>query len=169
MLARGYDVTAVDLCPGPSRYLSGFRFILGDFNSLRLEPGFDVVVACSCIEHIGLAGRYGSKEDADGDLKAMRAITGLLSPNGLLFLTIPVGIDAVMKPYHRVYGTGRLPKLLEGFDVVSSRFLVKEPWGPWSESSMNATLQNPVDVRRYALGEMILSLGSSASRGGRMN
>ena len=159
MLALGYDVTAVDLCADASKYLGGINFILGDFTRLDLNSGFDVIVACSTIEHIGLSGRYGSTEDPDGDLRAMAAIHRLLNPDGLVFLTVPVGRDTVVKPWHRVYGRERLPELLAGFDVMHSRFLVKKPWGPWNVATSDAALRFPVDERRYALGQMILRKG----------
>jgi SAM-dependent methyltransferase len=156
MLALGYDVTAVDLCEDLSRQVAGFRLLLGDFNALEIGPGFDVVVLCSVVEHIGLSGRYNSGEDPDGDLKAMRKIHSLLGPGGQLFLTISVGQDVVHRPWHRVYGRMRLPLLLEGFDIVQSRFLLKEPWGPWRECDEKTALKHPPQIQRYALGEMIL-------------
>jgi SAM-dependent methyltransferase len=156
MLALGYDVTAVDLCEDLSRQVAGFRLLLGDFNALEIEHGFDVVVLCSVVEHIGLSGRYGSPEDEWGDVKAMRKIASLLNPDGLLFLTIPVGTDAVHRPWHRVYGRKRIELLLEGFESLQSRFLVKEPWGPWREVSRDVALDVPADPVRYGLGEMIL-------------
>ena len=164
MLALGYDVTAIDLCPA-APLVTGFEFIAGDFLELDLRPGFDVIVACSVVEHMGLAGRYGSREDADADLKAMRKIAGLLAAGGQLFLTVPVGLDALCKPWHRVYGRQRLPRLLEEFDIQRYRFLLKpEPWGPWREGSADAALDYPVDARRYALGEMILSRREDAGK-----
>ena len=156
MLALGYDVSAVDLSIGLSKQIAGFKFIMGDFKEITLDSGFDVIVACSTLEHIGLSGRYGSQEDEDGDLKAMRKIAALLEPDGLLFLTVPMGTDAVYKPFHRVYGRQRIRLLLEGFDVVKSCFFVKEPWGPWRRANQDVALDFPADIRRYALGEMLL-------------
>lgn len=161
MLAMGYDVTAVDLCEDLSRQVSGFHFLMGDFNALKLESGFDVIVLCSVVEHIGLSGRFNSGGDSDGDLKAMRKIQELLGPNGQLFLTIPVGEDVVHGSWHRVYGPERLPRLLNGFEVTKSRFLIKEPWGPWNECNREAALAYPRDIQRYALGEMILERRST--------
>jgi SAM-dependent methyltransferase len=156
MLALGYEVAGVDLLEDASRYLDGFRLVIGDFNEIILNEAFDVIVACSTIEHIGLSGRFGSGEDPEGDLKAMRKIASLLSPDGVVFLTIPVGVDATYKPWHRVYGRRRISQLLDGFEVVAKRFLVKSPWGPWRETSEDNALEVPADIRRYALGEMIL-------------
>lgn len=157
MLSLGYEVTAVDTSADPTSIIEGFRFVPGDFNEFPCDQRFEVIVACSVVEHLGLDGRYNSKADADGDLKAMRRIHGLLQPSGKLLLTIPVGRDAVHKPWHRVYGQERLPKLLEGFEVVRSRFLEKEAGGAWFATTEEKALDTPVNIRRYALGEMILA------------
>ncbi len=158
MLANRYDVIGIDLNPAVSRQIGGFTFISGDFNQIDLQPGFDVIVSCSSIEHFGISGRYGSLEDPDADLKAIRKIRVLLARNGLVLLTIPVGIDAIHRPWHRVYGAKRLPLLLGGFTVEKSRYLIKQPSGPWFESSREAAINFPVDPRRYALGEFALRL-----------
>ena len=156
MIAMGYEVVGIDLGNQLAGIVAGFRPIAGDFNQLDLDSEFDVVVACSSIEHFGLSGRYGSGEDPSGDLKAAQKILRYLVPGGLFFLTTPVGRDAVHKPWHRVYGRQRLPQLFQGFEVVNQRFLKKDPWGPWREVSQDAALDYPVEVRRYALGQWIL-------------
>jgi SAM-dependent methyltransferase len=156
MLALGYDVTAIDIASDLSKQFAGIRFIWGDFTTELLEVRFEVIVACSTVEHIGLSGRYGSVEDPDGDLKAMRKICDLLEPDGLLLLTVPVGIDGVFRPYHRVYGRQRLGRMLEGYDLVKSRFLLKEPQGPWRAANREAALDYPGSAQRYALGEFLL-------------
>jgi Caenorhabditis protein of unknown function, DUF268 len=156
MLALGYDVTAVDLSEDISSVLSGMKFHYADFMKMELETGFDVIVLCSVVEHIGLAGRYNSREDPEGDLKAMRKVLQLLSPRGQLFLTIPVGKDSVHRPWHRVYGRERLKQLLDGFEVIQSRFLLKHSWGPWHLAEEEVALSFGPDVQRYALGEFIL-------------
>jgi len=156
MLSLGYDVTAVDSSADPTTVVDGFRFVRGDFAEFSSNGRFEIIVVCSVVEHFGLAGRYNSKADADGDLKAMERVRALLEPTGRVFLTIPVGQDVVHKPWHRVYGRERLPKLLAGFEVVQSRFLQKMPGGAWFSTTQEQALDIPVDLRRYALGEMIL-------------
>jgi len=156
MLARGYEVTCVDLDAKILTELNGFHFVKGDFNSVELVPEFDVIVACSALEHFGLAGRYGAAADRDGDLKAMSKVRSLLSPRGEAFVTIPVGQDAVHMPWHRVYGPERLPRLLQGFTIKDSCFWTKNPWGPWYETTLKHALDQPVSIHRYALGQFIL-------------
>lgn len=156
MLTHGYDVTCVDLDATITNELQGFRFIKGDFNQIELLPDFDVIVACSAIEHFGLAGRYGSVEDPDADIRAMTKIRSLLSSSGQAFITVPIGSDALHMPWHRVYGRERLPLLLSGLTIQESRFWAKDPWGPWRETTLAHALDRPVDLQRYALGQFLL-------------
>jgi SAM-dependent methyltransferase len=156
MLALGYDVTAVDLSDDTSHVFSSLKFHFGDFQELSCNHGFDVIVLCSVVEHIGLSGRYNSREEPDGDLKAMRKALELLNPDGQLFLTIPVGKDVIHRPWHRVYGQERLKSLLDGFSVLQSRYLIKKPWGPWYVADEGKALSVGRDIQRYALGEFIL-------------
>ena len=164
MLARGYDVTGVDLDASITTAVNGFGFVCGDFNAIELVPGFDLVIACSAIEHFGLAGRYGSKPDEDADLSAMRKIHALLAPSGQMLLTIPIGTDVVHRPWHRVYGPERLPLLIDGFTVTEARFWAKAPWQPWYETTMQHALHQPVVLQRYALGQFVLTKAGSAQR-----
>jgi len=160
MLSLGYEVTAVDTSADPASIIEGFRFVRGDLNEFPCDQRFDVIVVCSVLEHVGLAGRYNCQADDDGDVKTMHRIKSLLEPSGQLLLTIPVGRDVVHKPWHRVYGSERLPKLLDGFKVIRSHFLQKTPNGPWFSATREQALSTPIDVRRYALGEMVLQLAS---------
>jgi Caenorhabditis protein of unknown function, DUF268 len=160
MLALGYEVTAIDPWDDPSTIIKGINFINHDFNETEIAGPFEVIVLCSVVEHIGIGGRFNSGDDSDGDLRAMTKVGQLLRNDGQLFLTIPVGADAVFSPWHRVYGRERLPRLLRGFDLISSRFLSKEPNGPWRLVSQEQALDAPQDIRRYALGEMILQKSS---------
>jgi hypothetical protein len=162
MLALGYDVTAIDLWDDPSTIIGGINFIHDDFNATKIGGLFDVIVLCSVVEHIGMHGRFNSEDDSDGDLSAMKKVAELLRADGQLFLTIPVGADVVLSPWHRVYGRKRLPLLLQDFDVMSARYLMKEPNGPWGVVTREAAMDAPFDARRYALGELILQKSSGA-------
>lgn len=131
---KRFNVTAVDLTPVEWPYAHpGLRSIKGDILKLSLpEDHFDVIVNCSTIEHVGLAGRYGVTEDfPDGDLEAMRRLGRLMKKDAAMLLTIPVGQDAVFKPLCRIYGSGRLPRLLEGYDIEKEDYWVKNKKNQW--------------------------------------
>ncbi|NNF55474.1 MAG: DUF268 domain-containing protein [Acidimicrobiales bacterium] len=88
-----------------------------------LPPGrtFDAVVLLSTIEHFGI-GHYsgGPEPDEDADLAAMKLVAKLLSPNGLLSLTVPYG-PAEVNELERIYDLERLQRLLEGWDILDAR------------------------------------------------
>ena len=158
MVALGYDVVGIDIGDLPYQ-LSGFTFRQADFLVADFrERSFDVVVLCSVVEHAGLAGRYHQADNPDGDLQTMQKVARLLKPGGIVLFTIPVGVDLVFAPWHRVYGRQRLPRLLEGFTVRKSRFFVKKPGGPWCETGELQALDFDSRGRCYALGEYVLQL-----------
>jgi hypothetical protein len=76
----------------------------------KSDEKYDAVFSYSSIEHSGL-GRYGDDLNPNGDIEAMMYIHKLLQPNGLCFLGIPVGTDAVVWNAHRIYGKNRLPMI----------------------------------------------------------
>lgn len=79
---------------------------------------FDAAFSISSFEHDGL-GRYGDPLNPDGDLAAMARMKTVVKPNGLLFLAVPVGCDALVWNAHRIYGPVRLPMLLSGWEALA--------------------------------------------------
>jgi SAM-dependent methyltransferase len=131
---RGYEVTALDMLPYDIYWRHpAVKFAVGDVLSIDLpEEHFDVVMNCSAVEHVGLAGRYAVKNQRDfGDLEAMQAMRRLLKPGGMMLLTVPCGRDAVFAPYFRVYGEQRLPQLLRGFELEKQEFWLKDAADRW--------------------------------------
>ena len=122
------------------------------------EARFDVIINCSSIEHVGLAGRYGSKEVLDGDLYVMDRMKHLLKiPEGIMILAIPVGKDSIISPFHRVYGSKRLSMLLKGFSVVKKEFWSKrDGLNIWTQVSEEEALSVQPSKSFYALGLFIL-------------
>lgn len=152
---RGFDVTAVDL--GAVAWAFRHRrlaFVQGDILDLPLaSASFDLVLNCSTVEHVGLAGRYGVTESrTDGDLAAMARLRSLMKRGALMLLTIPVGTDAVFPPWHRVYGPERLPRLLEGFSVEHREYWLKDAQNRWVESGESDALGAPSREQLYGLG-----------------
>eukprot|EP00041_Stephanoeca_diplocostata_P017398 m.349306 g.349306 ORF g.349306 m.349306 type:complete len:176 (-) comp20687_c0_seq12:502-1029(-) len=108
------------------------------------NKGFDVAFSISSFDHDGL-GRYGDPINPYGDIEAMRIARCLLKPGSLLFLTIPVGPDAVVWNLHRRYGAVRLPHMLYGWEVVD---VVGWSWAKLSAAADWRRSYEPVFVLR---------------------
>lgn len=159
---RGFNVTAVDLEPVHWPYVHpAMRFIRGDILKLPLpKEHFDLVINCSTVEHVGLAGRYGVTESRpDGDLEAMARLRELMKPGAVMLLTIPVGRDAVFAPLCRVYGRERLPRLLEGFVVEKETFWVKDRENRWVQADKETALDFEASAGSWDPLQNIYALG----------
>lgn len=155
----GNQVIAVDLLPEDYPFApDGIDYVQGDFNEVDFERGsFDQILNCSSIEHVGLAGRYGSSDEPDGDLQAMEKMADLLKPGGDMVLTIPVGLDALYAPDHRIYGSQRLPRLLERWDIQEESYWAK-PAGPRFEPvPRERALAEEGSASYYALGLFVVT------------
>ena len=154
----GNDVVAVDL--EPEQYLfhpHRIEYVRGDFNQLELEPeSFDQIINCSSVEHVGLAGRYGSPDEPDGDLHAMQKMATIVKPDGDMILTIPVGRDAVYAPNHRIYGEARLPRLLEHWEIREESYWAKPTNERFEPVSREQALGEQGTASYYALGLFVV-------------
>ena len=154
---RGLHMLATDRIAAPWSFEHpDFMFVQGDAFALGLAPrSLDLIINCSTVEHLGL-GRYGDPLDTDADLDGMQRLRDLLSPSGVMLLTIPVGVDTVMPKLHRIYGRQRLPRLLAGFSIAHCEFWVKNQANRWSLADEQAALSLPPTLHSYALGCFVL-------------
>ncbi len=170
---KGYRVVAVDLEEQRfTWYHPAVEFRAGDFLKLDLPKNhFDVAINCSSVEHVGIPGRYGiTEEQSDGDIEVMRRLAEVLKPGGILLMTAPCGQDAVMAPWHRVYGPQRLPRLLAPFGIEKECYWVKDSANRWVESTREDALayvprhdpRNPLGCS-YALSCFVLRKASPSS------
>jgi len=159
LVSLGFEVTGIDLRPYIQYTLDNFSFINDDFSRIQLlDLTYDLIVLCSTVEHIGLLGRYENRDDQDGDLLAMKKVFRLLKPKGVCLLTIPIGQDGIYTPWHRIYGKERLPKLLDQFSIIESRFFIKKNNMKWSISNLEDALIFKGSGSKYALGQFVLSI-----------
>jgi len=86
-----------------------------------VEP-LDFAWSYSSFEHDGL-GRYGDPLNPFGDLESIARVQCLLKKDGILFLALPVGNDAIEWNAHRIYGPLRLGLILSNWmllDVIGA-------------------------------------------------
>ncbi len=164
----GARVLAIDLMPHDMPCLDPrLEFRQADLMTLNDgEMRFDLVLNCSTVEHVGLSGRYDTVEAPDGDLEAMAKLRRLMKHDGHMLLTLPVGHDAVVRPLHRIYGTIRLPRLLEGYEVVESSFWRKDARNAWIPCTREEAIAEKGHERYYALGAMVLRVAPPAAKCG---
>jgi len=152
---RGFDTIGVDLLDKERPFLlPTLRFINGDILKLDLPHNhFDLIINCSTVEHVGITGRYNvQEEDENGDLAAMQRLRQLMKPEGVQLLTIPIGVDVVWRPLHRIYGKLRLPLLLHGYRVLSTACFIKDRYNRWVLTNENVAYDIETAPTVYGLG-----------------
>jgi len=153
---RGHDVVALDRSSPALEYAhERVTHVQADILDRPLaDRRFDQIINCSSIEHVGLAGRYGSSDRLDGDLEAMSILRDRLSPGGRMILTVPVGQDLVCAPLHRIYGATRLPRLLEGYAIDEEQYWAKT--ATWEITDRESALATRGSRSFYSLGLFVL-------------
>jgi SAM-dependent methyltransferase len=132
---KGFQVVGLDLQDQNFAWSHpSFRFVREDLFKVGFpKEHFDMVINCSAVEHVGLAGRYGVDENQpDGDLEAMQRLRSLLKPDGIMLMTAPCGRDMVCAPFHRVYGAERLACLFRGYILEEENFWMKDGENRWA-------------------------------------
>ncbi|MGH9445650.1 MAG: glycosyltransferase, partial [Terriglobia bacterium] len=111
--ALGFESWAVDIRE-PVIKFPGVRFLRADIRSSPFDAeSFDVVIALSTIEHIGLIFYENANLDEEGDAHALHEIHRVLKPDGVLLLTVPFGRRG-RTHWYRVYDHAALEELLAG-------------------------------------------------------
>lgn len=154
---RGHDVVALDRLPVAGNVEHpGVRRVVADILDRPLAgERFDQVINCSTVEHVGLAGRYGSSDAPDGDLEAMAVLAERLAPEGRHIATVPVGRDMVCAPQHRIYGERRLSRLLEHHRVIEEQFWCRDA-DAWRPATKDSALSVEGSRSFYAIGLFVL-------------
>ena len=83
--------------------------------------------------------------NVEGDLEARKRTKNLLVPDGLLYLSMPVGREKVVFNVHRVYGVNLMPLLLEGWETVAQFGFSPESFTN-NQNGMHGTPYQPVYV-----------------------
>lgn len=157
---RGHDVVALDREPPALDYdHPSVRHVRADILDRPLAgQTFDQILNCSSVEHVGLAGRYGSGHQPDGDIEAMAIMASMLKPGGRMILTIPVGRDSIWPPLHRIYGEQRLPRLLEPYEEAEAQYWRKDAaTRHWRRAERAEALAVEGSEAFYALGLFVLT------------
>lgn len=129
----GWEVWGIDFRDFKYKH-PNFHMVLEDIRKTSFPDNFfDAVYAVSTIEHIGLSGRYGlSREDLDGDIKAVNEISRITRDDGTILCTVPWGKAKVIKPLQRVYGQVELEELFKGLKKREAKYYSQQLDGYWN-------------------------------------
>jgi len=152
----GFIVDGIDLLPSPCIY-NGVNYIENDFLLQKFNKPYDIVILCSTIEHVGLKGRYGSPDIKDGDLRTLKKIKTILTPNGVLILTIPYGEEKIIMPLHRVYNknSNLLKYAYDNFQIFMEEFYKNNSENIWIKCEESDARKTPSTENNYALGSFV--------------
>lgn len=141
----GYEVTGIDLRDYPYKHsMPGFNFIKGDIfeNSSDMEC-FDLIVAISAIEHVGLRVYGGSFQRDDKSL--IKIFSQVLNPKGYLFVTVPYGMEYKEIDWLRIHNDASLDRLFSPeFNLLKTNVFTipkSKHWHGYSEKVWCGLLQ----------------------------
>jgi SAM-dependent methyltransferase len=151
-LPKEVELNSLDLNDKPIKN-PGVKFTVGDIRkTIYPSDYFDIISCISTLEHIGVAGRYGSDDDPDGDIQAMEEMKRILAPDGIILLTVPYGIKDIL-PINKLYNKERFSRLFRDFSdrkVVYKKYFKK--YGLWlTVDEEEAAKTDMIDDRWYAI------------------
>lgn len=95
------------------------------------EATFDVVIAVSVIEHVGI-GRYQDERDEQGDVKAMQHLKRWIKPSGLMYLDVPFRPDGPSTPFRQYNAADLKARVIQDWTEVDRQFFTADhPDGPY--------------------------------------
>lgn len=75
-----------------------------------------------------------------------------------MLLTIPIGKDRIVRPYHRIYGE-RLSDLLHGWKVIEQKFYVKDKGVDiYRRATQKEAVEHEPTDKYYGLGMFVLEV-----------
>ena len=112
------DVTMLDIRPLQIS-IEGLHFNKVDcMNMEQIEN--ETIFSLSClhaVEHFGL-GRYGDPVDPEGYLKAIFEMKRVVSINGSILFSVPIGIQRLEFNGHRIFDPLTITNLFDGFELI---------------------------------------------------
>ena len=110
-------ITCIDIRP-PAFTLPGFHFLQGDILKLPFQDNSLATLSClHTIEHIGL-GRYGDDINPLGFEQGLAELQRVISPNGFLILSMPIGKERIEFNAQRVLDPMNCISKLTGMELV---------------------------------------------------
>ena len=118
----GWQVWGIDI-RGYNYEHPNFTFVREDILDSKFPlKFFDAITAISTVEHIGIRGRYGLKENSNlGDLDIFSQIRSILKRSGKFIITVPFGNTYKVNTLGRIYDWNRLGELCKRWKILDKR------------------------------------------------
>jgi hypothetical protein len=108
-------------------------------------------VSClHALEHFGL-GRYGDPVDPDGWLNGLKSLATVVNEGGLLYLSVPIGIQRIEFNAHRVFSPETILRAAENWFEFCGFSYVNDEGDFFSLGSV-AEGQMPADIKKMDYG-----------------
>lgn len=121
-LATFRSVEVFDIRPMESNF-QNIVFTKHDFMKPPLTDYCDSLSCLHSLEHFGL-GRYGDPIDIDGHIKGLNSLHKILKPNGLLYLSVPIGPERIEFNGHRVLAVNSILEMTKDkFDLIEFSYI----------------------------------------------
>jgi len=133
--------------------IPGVKFTQADLmNPVDALNGYCDSVSClHALEHFGL-GRYGDPIDPHGFERGLSSIARILRPGGVLYLSVPIGVERVEFNSHRVVDPRNLVALAAESSLRLAALTVVHPGGRVEEQTPPAAGLDALAQLGYALG-----------------
>jgi SAM-dependent methyltransferase len=153
LTSMGHLVYGIDLRHYPYQHKN---LVFRKQNILEFqEKGFDIAIALSSLEHVGL-GAYGEEKNPEALTGVLVKIKELLVPGGRFLLTVPAGKPS-LDGFMRSFAPDEIEKLVTstGFFLEKSCYFKRqnpEQWLPCSREDILEVSNHPDDRKAYGGG-----------------
>jgi len=122
LLASNQKVTYLDW-RAPEIKDPCFKFAQANVMSLPFPDNSVKSLSClHVLEHIGL-GRYGDPVDSLGHVKATKELARVLSPGGVLLISVPIGKEKLCFDAHRVFDPKTILNLFKDLGLIAYSYI----------------------------------------------
>ena len=135
-----------------TKKIPNVRFKKIDITNLKQKHKMiaDCVSCLHTLEHVGL-GRYGDNIDIHGWSKALGSIISIVKPGGLLWLSVPIGLQSVVFNCHRIFNPVTIIDEAAKFEMKLINFYYLSDLGILKSKNFQKDIQK-LSKKKYGLG-----------------
>lgn len=121
-----------------------------DVTVYRPDKTYDLIVSISTMEHVGWDE---TPRDPSKFLKAINNLESMLSPEGQIIITIPMGYN------------DHIVKVITEQDLFDEKYYLKRTsWLSWEESSLNEVKNMDYDYKHFCANAILIAIKHKSNR-----